>query len=424
MTERKQKQHFSALLNDYFERLGCENNTAMLHVLQNAFAAKNIEAKVSGSRISELLNGTTTISFYKKVFAALDIAENGDKRMGCVFAQGLWSSPILLLALKKTSSYLLLEHIKFAAYKDNETDEIVWNQPGEPLPPFNEHKHSYFYSGEVRNYVREGVADFGFLGSLVSADDKNLLRICRIVNGEKTRHRIAFISRKEGISLKNDAEFVEKIKNDLLSLSSKDTDKKIKLLYLNRSTAEKEYQDLMQRFEHETGRIDILNAKTMKLQLGEELRKKLKNKDRGALAVIGLRLSSKIVEKFILESEEFKDKFQVTIINTKDLYDLAVQKNIKTSKQPFLYDMVMLNNNEKLNQMEKFVEVKTFLRELSSMIDDITGVNKTDGIPDLHKTVAQFYSLENKETSEELREITFDLLFYQEFMDKMLKLIR
>jgi hypothetical protein len=202
MTEKKQKQHFSALLNDYFERLGCENNTAMLHVLQNAFAAKNMEAKVSSSRISELLNGTTTISFYKKVFAALDIAENGDKRLGCIFAQGLWSSPILLLALKKTSSNLLLEHIKFAAYKDNETDEIVWNASGEPLPPFDANKHSYFYSGEVRNYVREGVADFGFLGSLVSAEDKNLLRICRIVNGEKTRHRIALSVEKKVFRLK------------------------------------------------------------------------------------------------------------------------------------------------------------------------------------------------------------------------------
>jgi hypothetical protein len=84
----------------------------------------------------------------------------------------------------------------------------------------------------------------------------------------------------------------------------------------------------------------------------------------------------------------------------------------------------MLNNNEKLNHLEKFVEIKTFIRELSTMIDDISSVNKTEGIPDLHKTVAQFYSLDSKETSDELREITFDLLFYQEFLDKMLKLIR
>jgi hypothetical protein len=216
----------------------------------------------------------------------------------------------------------------------------------------------------------------------------------------------------------------ENVKNALLSQSEKDTDKKIKLLYLERSTAEKEYQDLLQRFEHETARIDILNTKKMKSQLSDELRKKLKNKDRSSLAVIGLRLSAKIVEKFILETDEFKDKFQVTIISTKDLYDLAAQKNIKTSKQPFLYDMVMLNNNEKLNNIEKFVEIKTFLRELSTMIDDISSVNKTQGVPDLHKTVAQFYSLDSKETSDELREISFDLLFYQEFLDKMLKLIK
>ncbi len=380
---------------------------------------KEVGLKFNPTRISEIENGKAANIYYEKLSDVFFLKR--DDRIGVIFTLGYWSMPIILLASYE-ANIRLVNKFKFATYTNKE-GEIVWNEVGKTLQPLDPQKHNYIFSGATCDFIKNNVATFGFMSSLISVSEKDLTRVCRVANTERTRHTITFI-RKVRLEKEKytEEEKKEEVMNKISSEKSVLEGEGFTFLLQKKSTGEKEYEVFFQRFNHDA---ELFNAQNY-LALQQELKSRL-DANRGSLAVVSLDLTAKWVRDIVSrynENKNPKDKFEIVTITTREIIHFAaLKKQIKYDVFSFLQELVMpnLNNNENFKVILE--DLKILLKILNDTIRDINK-NKQEGVSLLAKEFARFYGYTEfediKEVSEAVREIKFEILYYQEFIEKLM----
>jgi transcriptional regulator with XRE-family HTH domain len=380
---------------------------ALLEILKIGNNAVDID----NARLSRLENGeVTTEDLYTRVCDKLGIDYHGDKRLSIGFGQGFWAAALVTIDQHHANTRFR-EHTRFSAYSDSKNNEPIWSAKESPLPRFDEKIHSFYYSGEILEMLRDGVIDIGFLGSSVVEDDKDIVRAARIVDASSLRH-VMVVAAPKGQFSSN-----ENVIEHLLTPAKKG--KEARVYYQAKSTAEKEFQDFLQWTGHYHNTIPVLNLPQLKIDFQEKLRQN----DGQILAHIGLLLSATAIEEAI-HCRGLKTKYETFVFRTIDILTMAQTKGINELKvRPFYYEMVVQRSNEKILEMTNTDAFKTFIKELRKSVDELNVMKNTKGTPLIHRKVSDFFGLDEKEASDRMKNTDFELLYYPEFINKILNVI-
>ena len=95
--------------------------------------------------------------------------------------------------------------------------------------------------------------------------------------------------------------------------------------------------------------------------------------------------------------------------------------SVKTSD--FYYEMVVNRSNNKIRQLAEDKGFQLLLKLLRGSVEKLAYDRKLQGISLSHRKVAEFFDLDLQKASDLLKETEFELLFYPEWVNKVLGII-
>ncbi len=368
--------------------------------------------RIDGSRFSRVENGLdNNRDLCEKICTVLNI-KYLDDRLRIAFSQGFWAAPIIAVNEGLAPDYFF-EHVALSSYTDKATNSIVFSEKNARLPHFNKEKHAFYYSGEVIDMLHNDTIDIGFLGSSVVEDDKDLVRIARVNDAGLMRHAMIIVAPKGEFKTLKDA--ITHL------LTKKKAASKAHIYYHPKSTAAREFRALLQHAEHYHNTLDVLNLSEFKQRFTEKL---IEHKGK-TMAHIGLMLSVENAKEAAQTLDAKNKDYDIFMFRTSEIVSVAQKMGIKDIEiTPFFYEMVVRRSNEKIkrlaNDTKGFQDLLKYLRLSVTKLSDI----RTDkGIPLEHNQVANFFGLDVHEVSMMLKKMTFELVYYPEWVNKVLGII-
>lgn len=380
------------------------NQDEMIAMLKNGTEAYLIDKP----KLSRLENGKyDNLEPYKRVCDILNIDYLKDTRLSIAFGQGFWAAPVITID-QHYADLEFREKVRFSGYSlDNSP---VWNNKTDKLERFDAQKHAFYYSGEILDMLHNGTIDIGFLGSSVVVDDKDVVRVARIVDASSMRHAMVVVAPK--------GKFKSKTKAIEYLLTPAVAGNEAYIYYQPKSTAEKEFTDFLQWTEHFHDTINVLKLEELK----SDFKQKLVEHDGKVLAHLGLALSVEAVEECILSGKS-KPKYETFSFRTIEIVEVAKIMGIKDlNVKPFYFEMVVQRSNDKILDMIKDSGFRKFILALSKSVDDLDAAKKQKGIPLMHKVVSDFFGQDVKLNSERIKKVEFELVYYPEYFNKTLNL--
>jgi hypothetical protein len=370
--------------------------------------------KLDNTRLSLLETGKEkNDDLYKKVCEGLGIRlPDVENRLRVAFSQGFWAAPVIAIN-EGIAPIDFFEHLSLSSYTDKATGKIIFSEKNARLPPFDKQKHAFYYSGEIVDMLHSDKIDIGFLGSTVVEDDKDLVRIARLNDAGAMRHAMVVVAPKGQFSTSKEA--------IAYLLRKKPMHLKAHIYYHPKSTAAREFRSLLQHTEHWHDTLDVLDLERFKEDFKEKL---IKNKGK-LVGHIGLMLSVECAKEAVKELDKDEKTFSIFTFRTSDIVTVAKEMKIKElDVTPFFYEMVVRRSNDKIKRLASddkgFQYLLKYLRQSVTKLSDI----KNDkGIPLEHRKVAQFFDLDIEQVSEMLKKMEFELVYYPEWVNKVLGII-
>ena len=387
---------------------------------QSAFAdflrEKGVEIDIS--RLSKVENGKeSSDDLYSRICEALTITlPDVDKRLYVAFSQGFWSAPIVWINESLGTSDFF-EHVALTAYTESGEDKkVLFSKKSMRLSPFMANKHNFFYSGEVADLLREGKIDVGFLGSTV-VDDKDLVRVARLVNANSIRHAMIIVAPKDRFKDADGKTAQWYAIKHLLTEPQQMADR-CYVYYHPKSTAEKEHQELLQHAGHWHNTLPVLDLPQFQIAFADKIRE-----HKGQIiAHIGLMLSVETAQKAV--EDVGKDEFETFKFRTSEIEKVAADIGINSFKtSDFYYEMVVNRSNNKIRQLAEDKGFQLLLKLLRGSVEKLAYDRKLQGISLSHRKVAEFFDLDLQKASDLLKETEFELLFYPEWVNKVLGIL-
>jgi hypothetical protein len=379
--------------------------------LEREFRAIGINIKLDGTRLSRIENGLEPKEeFYIEICNILDIDIPWKKeKLKVAFSQGYWAAPLIWIN-ERASKYTFMNEVEIAAYSDKNTaNEPIWND-GEKLKGFDKEKNIYFYSGQILSLLKANKIDIGFLGNAVVGENKELIRIARVVDGSLLRHAMIFVAPKN--RFKNQKEVIEFL------LTKPKKGKECTIFYPSNSTAEKEYIKILQSVGHERKILEVFDLSIFE----KEFKEKINLEDAKPIAHVGLMASIEIAEKIV--KNVGNDKIDVFSFRTIEIINMMQEMGIDKKIDNMYYEMVTQNDADSIKKIAQSNGFKLLLAELNNTIEELNKVDSKDGIPYLHEVVATFFGHDRERTSELLFKAKFELMFYPEWLNIILDIGR
>lgn len=367
-------------------------------------------------------------------------------RLKVGFSQGYWDAPIVWIN-EQLAAPTFFHQVKLTAYMDIASNELIFNDEGKRLAPFDKQKHSFYFSGEIKDMILHHQIDIGFLGNSVIEPSSKIVRIGRLMNANTIRHTIVAVVPVEK-NIQNEDELIHFLMQP---------DEPAFIYYHPKSTSEIEFRTILQYAGHEHETLSVLNIQDFKATFKEKI---LQNKDK-ITCQIGLMLSTDTVKETVRELDPEQSKYQIFTFRTTKIID----KIKEYKEQSFLLSKEIKQLKQQINSMEDFQRLKQKEEELDKVnaidikiinnfyyemvaraekIHDLAmynqgfrlllellreSVNNFDnrrsdaGIPIEHKKVARFFSLSEEETSNILKNTEFEFVLYPEFVNMALNII-
>jgi transcriptional regulator with XRE-family HTH domain len=368
-------------------------------------------ASMDHTQLSRIENGEyPSQDLYIKICNALSIKIPIliDERLRVGFSQGFWAAPLVLMNEERDKSFF--KQVTLSSYSDAATDEPIFSEKGSKLLPFDAEKHAFYYSGEIVELVQSGKIDVGFLGNTVLDNKNDLIRVGRLVNADSTRHGMLMIAPK-GTFPNQEAMLTYLID------PPKTLQEPCYIYYHPKSTSEVEFRDLLQHAGHWHNTLPTLHLPTFRAEFAE----KIKKHPNCIIGHIGLMLTIETAKNAIPEPE----KYDIFVFRTNDILALARKLGISNVKpNEFFYEMIVSRQNEVIkklaNEHDGFRLLLKYLREnILRLKLDRNGA----GIPLSHRKVAEFFGLDLQQASEMLKKTEFELVFYPEWVNKILGIV-
>jgi signal recognition particle subunit SEC65 len=189
------------------------------------------------------------------------------------------------------------------------------------------------------------------------------------------------------------------------------------IYYHAKSTSEVEFRDLLQYAGHWHNTLPTLHLPTFQTQFAE----KIKKHPNCIIGHIGLMLSIENAKNAVPEPE----KYDIFNFRTKEIVDLARELGISAVQtNEFYYEMIVSRQNDVIKklaiQQDGFRLLLKYLREnILRLKMDRNGA----GIPLSHRKVAEFFGLDLVHASQMLKKTAFELVFYPEWVNKVLGIV-
>ncbi|MDZ7876937.1 MAG: hypothetical protein U5L45_20910 [Saprospiraceae bacterium] len=367
------------------------------------------------SHLSKIESGSVADeSLYADICQHLGI-EYENTRLTVAFSQGFWAAPMIWIN-EHVATDDFFEHIALTAYTETKNDRnisdksfsntplsknnCIFNTKRARLPQFDADKHAFFYSGEIADLLLEGKIDIGFLGSTV-IDAKELVRVARLVNAGSMRHAMIVVDPKNKLKNKETA-------IDFL-LGNTELTNEAHIYYQAKSTAEHEYRSLLQHTKHWHNTLPVLDLPKFKQSFDEKLR--LHNGE--IVAHIGLMLSVETAKQ--AAKQVYGKNYEPIVFRTSD-----IAAKIPEKVPDFYYEMVVSRNNEKIRKIAEHKGFHYLLKLLRGAVDEFSKARYEQGIPLSHRKVAEFFGLNLQQASDMLKQTEFELVFYPEWVNKVL----
>lgn len=380
---------------------------------------------IENSRLSRIENGKeSNEDVYKKICDVLDI-EYTDSRLRVAFSQGFWAAPLIWMNAQLATDEFF-DTVQLTSYSDLSTNTLVFSKKGERLPPFKAEEHAFFYSGEIMDLLQEDKIDVGFLGNTVLENAHDVVRVGRLVNADSMRHGMIVVAPKR--------KFADK-KSLIKYLLKPDGTKtnECHIYYHPKSTAEREFRALLQRAGHSHDTLYSLNLH----QFRQVFKTKVREHEGCVLGHIGLMLTIENAKKAVQELDPNNVLYDVFAFRTNEIVDVAkewrkeipIEKAIELGIEDientnFYYEMVVLRSNKKIQDLAHTNKgFRLLLKLLRTSVREFKSTQKDKGIPLTHRKVADFFGLDLQQASDMLKKTEFELVFYPEWINKVLDII-
>jgi hypothetical protein len=374
---------------------------------------KTCGLKLDNTRLSLLETGKEkSDDLYKTVCLGLGIdLPDVENRLRVAFSQGFWAAPVIAMN-SSIAPIDFFEHILLSSYTNKETGGIVFSGKTSRLTAFDKEKHAFYYSGEIADMLHSDKIDVGFLGSPVVEDDKDLVRVARLNDAGLMRHAMIVVAPK--------GQFTTTKEVITHLLHKQNADARACIYYHPKSTAAREFRSLLQYAEHWHDTLDVLDLN----KFSDTFKEKLTKHAGHAVAHIGLMLSVECAREAANELDKDGNMYDIFTFRTSEIVVVAQKLKIQDVEvTPFYYEMVVRRSNEKIQHLANNKGFQYLLKYLRQSVTKLSDIKTDKGIPLEHRKVAHFFDLDMEVVSDMLKKMDFELVYYPEWVNKVLGII-
>lgn len=331
----------------------------------------------------------------KQIMHEEDTAQKTFHPLRVGFVMSTWAAPLIWLNDQNQKD--LFDKMQLTCYKDK-NNQLHFSSLGKKLTDPLQHEVTACFSGEIKQLVKEGQLDIGFLGAYqYDASDVEIVRIGRIIDNIPMRHYLKVITPFP----QDEQTLFQQLKSP-----SDETLAKTTFYFHENSTGQEEFNNLFLPLGYDYEVVTVFTPTFEETMLTHIA----KNFEQGKMIVF----LSALVTSSMLMKVVHKGGFHVYSFECADFEEQPTKK--------LSYEIIAQRDTTKLNLLKTDERAILFFKRIQNALNELNRdiYKKAHGIPFPHKRTAEFlFNMDARETSDSLKELQYELVFYPEWVIDM-----